>query len=137
MTIEAVIFTRLSTFAGLSALVATRVYPVNLPQDVAMPAISYRRINAARVSAMGVDTGLVRATFQFDCWSGGHADGTGGTFDEARAVADQVIAALKRWRNTSGTVVQDSFLTRDLDLPPEEDGRTYHSEVEFEIFYEE
>lgn len=137
MTIEAAIYTRLSTFAGLTALVGNRTFPAQVPQNEDMPAVSYRRIAAERIEAMGVDTGLVRALFQFDCWSAEHANGTRGSFDEARAVADQVTLALKRWRNTVGTVVQDSFLVRDLDLPPEENGLVYHSEVEFEIFFEE
>ena len=137
MTIEAVIFTRLSTFAGVTALVGDRTFFVEVPQNSEMPAISYRRITGERIPVMGVNSGLVRALFQFDCWSGEKADGTRGSVDEARAVADQVIKALDRWTNTVGTVVQDSFPRRDLDLPPEEDGKMYHSAVDFEIFFEE
>ena len=136
MTIEAVIKTRLSGFAGLSALVSDRIYPVTLPQNVEMPAVSYRRVSAERVSAMGVDTGLVRARFQFDCWSGEHKNGDSGTFDEARAVAKQVRLALQRWRNTSGTVVQDTFMVGDQDLH-ESDTETYHAALDFQIVYEE
>ena len=137
MTIEASIYTRLSTFAGVTGLVGNRTFPVEVPQNSDMPAISYRRIATERTLVMGVNSGLVRALFQFDCWSGVHANGTRGSVDEARAVANQVVKALDRWSNTVGTVVQDSIPRRDLDLPPEEDGKTYHSEVEFEIFYEE
>ena len=136
MTVEAEIYTRLKDFAGLSALVSDRIYPVTMPQNVEMPAVSYRRVSAERISAMGVDTGLVRARFQVDCWSGEHDDGTVGTFDEARAVAKQVRLALQRWRNTSGTVVQDTFMIGDQDLH-EHDTETYHAALDFEIFYEE
>ena len=136
MTVEAEIKTRLSGFAGLSALISDRIYPVTLPQNVEMPAVSYRRVSAERVSAMGADTGLVRARFQFDCWSGEHENGDSGTFDEAKAVAKQVRLALQRWRNTSGTVVQDTFMIGDQDLH-EHDTETYHAALDFEIFYEE
>ena len=83
-----------------------------------------------------VDTGLVRARFQFDCWSGEHENGDSGTFDESKAVAKQVRLALQRWRNTSGTVVQDTFMIGDQDLT-EHDTETYHAALDFEIFYEE
>jgi len=136
MSIEAEIFTRLSGFAGLLALVGSRIYPVELPQNVEMPAVNYQRVSAPRVSAMGVDTGIVLARFQFDCWSGEHADGTMGTFDETRAVAKQVRLALQRWRNTSGTIVQDSFIVGDIDVPEPEPG-TYHAALDFKIIYEE
>ena len=136
MTVEAEIFTRLKDFAGLSALVSDRIYPVTMPQEVEMPAVSYRRVSAERISAMGVDTGLVRARFQVDCWSGEHSDGTVGTFDEAKAVAKQVRLALQRWRNTSGTVVQDTFMKGEQDLH-EHDTKTYHAALDFEIIYEE
>lgn len=137
MTINASIFTRLSTFAGLTALVGNRSFPVEVPQNSEYPAVSYLKITGERVLVMGVNSGLVRALFQFDCWSGEHANGDRGTYDEARAVADQVVKALDRWTNTVGTVVQDSIPKRDLDRPPEENGRLYHSLVEFEIFFEE
>ena len=137
MTIEAEIYTRLSGFAGLSALVSTRIYPRGeMPQNVEMPALSYQRISAERPSAMGVDTGLVRARFQFDCWSGVHRDDTEGTFDESRAVFEQVRLALQRWRTTSGTIVQDTFIVGDQDLY-ETESKTFHAVLDAEIIYEE
>ena len=138
MTIEAVIFTRLSTHAGVSALVSNRISPVDAPQNDQMPAITHRQLSGPPIRVMGGVTGLVRAIFQFDCWSGKRVDGTRGTPDEAKALARQVILALEGWNNTVGTVVQYATLVGGpLDLAPEENGALYHVEVEFEIFYEE
>ena len=40
MAIEELIFTRLSGFGGLTALVGTRIFPNRMPQDVIFPAVS-------------------------------------------------------------------------------------------------
>lgn len=128
MSVETVLKTRLDGYAGLSALIATRVYPNVLPQNVTLPAISYRRVTAERISAMGSDSGVVRARFQFDVWAVSYAD--------ARAVTEQLRGALQRWRNASGTVIQDTFFLNEIDLY-EDETRVHHVAVDFEINYEE
>ena len=72
MSIESVLVTRLGGFAGLTALIGTtpaRLYFGEMPQKTALPAVSYGRVTAQRVSVMGADSGLVRARFQFVVWS--------------------------------------------------------------------
>ena len=136
MTIEAVIFTRLSGFAGLSALVSDRIYPVTLPQNVEMPAVTVALVSDIRIQAMGGFTGLVRARYQVTSWSGEHDDGTAGNPDEAVAVAKQLISALDGWTNTVGTVVQHSEVINKLQRH-EADTQTYFVPVDVRISYEE
>ena len=106
--IEDAIYTQLSGFAGLSALVGTRIHPGELPEDTNvgesfLDSVVYFPISGERISAMGVDTGLVRERFQFDGWSR--------TYDGANAVREQLRLALQRWRGTVATVViQDTFI---------------------------
>ena len=133
MSIETEIFTRLTTFAGLSALIATRAYPNVMPQGVTYPAVTYRRVSATRFPAMGADTGLVRARFQVDSWAVDYAG--------VRVVAEEVRKALQRWTNPTGTVVQDTFVVNEIDLfepsVDTDDAGLQHVATDFEIFYEE
>lgn len=131
MTIETTLYTRLTGFAGLSALVAARIHPNLLPQNTPYPAISYRRVTAERPSAMGGDCGVVRGRFQFDVWAELYSD--------AVAVRAQLRLALQRWRNIAGTVVQDGFLLTQLDLFEPDSGPNglHHFADDYEIIFEE
>jgi hypothetical protein len=131
MSLESEVYSRLSGFAGLTALVSTRIYPLRLPQDTTLPAVTFTRLSASRLSAMGSDPGLVRARVQYDAWTEGS-----GAFDGARAIAEQIRAALQRWRTTSGTIVQDSFLESEVELY-EADVSTVHVVLILEHIYEE
>lgn len=128
MSIESALYDRARTFAGLSALVGTRIYPNLQPQQVADKSVTFRRISSQRVSAMGADTGLVRARYQFDAWAK--------TYDGARAIADQLRLAFQRWNTTTGTVVQDVYVLNDVELY-EDDTQTHHVAVDFDVVYRE
>jgi len=123
--IEQTLFTRLSTFAGLTALVATRIYPLIMPQGVTHPAVTYQRISSTRESCMVDDDGIVRARFQVTTWAA--------TFASARAVIDQVRLALQRW-STSG--VQDTYIIGEYDLY-DEAALIFGAAIDAEVVYEE
>ena len=105
MSIEETIFSRLSTFAGLIALVSTRIYPVIMPQGVTHPAVTYQLISGIREAAMGSDPGMVRARFQFTAWASTHL--------AARNVIKQVRLALERYRVAT---VEDCFVETEYDV---------------------
>lgn len=127
--IEDSLFTRLSGFGGLTALVASRIYPNLAPQNAAYPHVTFRRVTSDRPSAMNRDSGVVRARFQFDTFNE--------AYDGARLVRDQLRAALQRWRDPGGTpVVQDVFLISETDLY-EDDSRIHHLADDFEVIYRE
>lgn len=130
--IHEALFARLSGYAGLTALVATRVYPRQLPQNPTYPAVTYERISADRQSAMGSDSGLVSGRWQVSSW--------GKTYTDARDAAEQVRKALQRYRGTlSGTVIQDIFIESENDLPAElVDGETiYQIASDFIVWFVE
>lgn len=104
MSIESEIFDRLTNFAGLTALISSRVHPVDLPQDVTLPALAYWLVSEDRETAMGSDPGIVRARFQFDIYDRGS-----GARLSAINVGEQLRAALQRYRTTTGTIIQDTF----------------------------
>lgn len=113
--LEVALFSRLSTFAGLTALVGTRVYPAPLPQSAVLPAVTFRKIDGPRVSAMGSDTGLTHPRYQIDCFAETTTGKTAllGALD----LAAQVRAALQRFRGTvAGVVIQDCFIADERDI---------------------
>src|SRR5262245_42213214 len=107
--LEEAIYSRLSTFAGLTALVAQRIYPIRAPEAVPMPLVVYQRISSYRWSAMKVDTGVARARMQVTAWA------TQAT--TAKSVKEQVRKALERWSGTvAGMVILDSYIADERDL---------------------
>jgi hypothetical protein len=83
--IEEDIYTALSGFAGLSALVSTRIYPKRAPQGATFPHVVYQRVSGARITNLDTES-IQNPRYQFDCWST--------SYDEAKAVAVQLEAAL-------------------------------------------
>lgn len=124
--IEATLYNRLSTYAGLTALVGTRIYPLIMPQGVTYPALVYQRISTVpRYACMGTDVGLVRTRIQVTAW--------GDTFAEVKAIANQVRQALQRWNPTG---VQDTFIVGEYDLF-DETAEKFGAAVDAEVIYEE
>lgn len=129
MTIEQALFNRLSTFAGLMALIDTRVFPVRLPQGVILPAATYSRVSGPVIRTMqgGANPNPV---FQVDCWAE--------TYLAAKSVAGQVRDALDGFTGTlggdSGVSVQCIYVTGEHDEyegPPE----LYRTILEVEIWH--
>jgi len=102
MAFQEDLYTRLSGFAGLTALVGTRIYPNKFRQGTRQQsAIRYARIASERESTMSVDVGFVRETYQFDI--------VAATYSAARAIEKQLLAAIQRWRD-AGIGLQDTFI---------------------------
>lgn len=110
MSIEAALFSRLNGFAGLTALVSDRIYPVGeVPQEVTKPYISFFKVNHLQVNAMGDDPDLQRDRFQINSH--------GVKLLDIVAVNAQVKLCLNRWSGTeAGVVIQDTFLENEIDL---------------------
>jgi hypothetical protein len=127
MSIESLLYTRLSTYAGL-ALVSDRIYPLILPQECVLPAISYQRVaTQPRESCMAEDAGIARPRFQITAWDS--------TFDGVRDLAEQVRGALQRWQDSANDII-DSFLVMEIDgYDPET--LEYSSILDFEIVHTE
>ncbi len=128
MSVEQDFVALLLNDSAVAALVDDRITPDVLPDHTQYPAITYKRISALMVSAMGADTGLVRARFQFDAWSQ--------SFAEAQATRKAIINRLKRYRGTGTVEIQAIFSENEFDLY-EGDTRLHHLVVDFEINYRE
>jgi hypothetical protein len=71
-------------------LVAQRIYPLAIPQDVAMPAVAYQKVSGSRISAHDGPSGWAEARVQFTC--------TAAEYAEARAIADAIRVSLDGFR---------------------------------------
>jgi hypothetical protein len=106
MSLAAGIFDFLST--GLS--VGDRVYPLTLPQDVTLPALTFQVISDIPTLSHDVAqdhplyTGARRSDtrVQFDCY--------GSTYDDAEALADELHTLAVGYRGFWGAIEVDSVL---------------------------
>lgn len=73
--------------AGVTALIASRYFPVLAPQGTLKPFVTYQVVSSSDDVAFSGDTGLRQRRVQVDCY--------GNTFNDALAVAEAVRAALQ------------------------------------------
>lgn len=108
MSIETALYSYLTSYAGLTALVSDRIYPLVIPEQASLPAIAYQRISTRITYSHDGDSELDRPRFQFAC--------VASTAKAAREVAEQVVAALSGYSGTmSGLNVGASFIENQLD----------------------
>jgi hypothetical protein len=99
--IEALIYTVLANNADVKSRVNTRIYPVVMPQDVTLPAVSYQRISANPINYLGGYTGLKNADIVINAW--------GKSYDELKTLASKIHTAM----NAATTF--KCVLTNELD----------------------
>lgn len=106
--IEEVIVTKLTAHVGLAALIGARLYPLTLPQRPTLPAVTYQRISTMTVPTRDEPhASLERPRFQFNVWAA--------SYGSARAVAQQLRAALPTLAQASNPRVDVAFLQDDQD----------------------
>ena len=121
------LYTRLTAFAGLAALIGTRAYPSIMPQGAALPALTFNRIGADAVTAGGNPIALTRARVEVSAWAE--------SYDTMRAVAAQVRLALERTRATvAGVELHDVYLENELELY-EDETRRHRALMDFFVWY--
>lgn len=107
--VEEHLYSRLSGFAGLTALISTRIYYVKMPSPTTLPALSYQKIFTEHVESMTGSSALCFATFQIDCWSR--------TYPNVKAIAEQVRLCLQGYKNTlSGLTIFGINYLSETDL---------------------
>lgn len=131
-TIEEALFAHLTANAGVTALVSTRVYPVQMPQNPTLPAIVYNRISGERVQHMQGSSGLASPRIQFDCFAK--------TYAVAKAVAEALRLAIEGFSGTMGGVngpdVNSCLLQSDSD-GYEDDLEVYWVSVDYIVWHTE
>lgn len=123
MTIETDIITTLNAHVGLSALVSSRNYAVNLPQNPTYPNTANSRISSNPSNSLTARNPLMNIRQQIDVRAK--------TLHATREAAIQVIDAME-----AATLFTAIILT-DNDLPKESSTDTYRISIDFSIWYTE
>lgn len=130
--IQTQIYTRLSTYAPLTALLASltggklAIYPTQKPLDAKLPAVTFMQVSAERFPAMGVTGGNVKARYQFSSWAM--------DYDTSRNVNEEVRNALQRFSETGALTIETIFIDTEQDLF-ENDTQQYHVALDARIAY--
>lgn len=129
--VEQIFYNRLEGFDGLEALVKARIFPVEAPQDILRPFVTYQVISRARVKKLTGPAYISQSRFQVDCYSISYIG--------AREIASQVRLALDGWRDTTADLsIKGSSLLNDSDFDvTETDPKLYRVLLEFLITHEE
>jgi uncharacterized protein DUF3168 len=123
------LYARSQAVAGLTALIGTRFYDVQAPQNTAMPYCTHQIVSAERIHVMGRDT-LGRARVQVDSW--------GSERQDAEDVNAQVVAAFNRWGGTlASVIVKDTIiLSGGIDVEADDVSLIPRVTSELEVIYE-
>lgn len=132
-TLDEGLIAYLKAYSGLSALISTRVYLMFIPQAATLPCVTVTRISTARnltMDSSGSIGDLVHARFQFDAWAA--------TYASAKAIIDQVRAALNGHVGTTGTGVTIRAALVDSEAPSyDPETALYRCQSDYFIWHEE
>lgn len=135
MEIEVAITKHLLAYAGLTALVGTRVYQHgSVPENATCPYVSMFLVSGSDEQCLAENPSYYEDTFQFTS--------AGATRESANNVAKQVKAALKGYSGvmggTGGVTVQTVLQDGKKDaIEKRTDGKTiFYRDEDFEFHYE-
>lgn len=104
------LFQRLKTWAQVTTLASTRVYPVRLPQTPRMPCVVFTQVSDVPESGMLKDHPERQARYQVTAWARKYQD----AWDLRLACTN----AVQRWMDTertSGVTVLDSYIENEFE----------------------
>lgn len=108
------------------ALVSTRIYPMVLPLDVTLPAISIHEVSGAENAI----TGHGYPRYQISCWASG-ASG----FSQVQSMKDAVKDCLNRYKGVaSGNHIKQITFLGSLD-DYETETKVYHIPLDFQVIH--
>ncbi len=114
--------------AGLTALIAGRLYPVVPPEAAIYPCLTYQVVvSEPEYDLRGVQSG--KKTFQFDAW---------GTYSQCRSVAQALRDRLDTAHTTlsDGTRLMSAWRANEIDSF-DGDSRLYRVMCEYELLFVE
>jgi hypothetical protein len=127
--IETGIFSLLSMEPTISALVADRVYPVILPTEASMPAVTYQIVGGSSQPTL-TEPGVQRVRLQVDCW----ASDAYLTAAAVRAALTMFLANKGGVQLVDGTFLQGVQYISPLDFYASGD-ELFRCGAEFYLFY--
>jgi len=123
------LFSRLSGFAGITALISSRIYPIKIPPNTTMPALTYTRISGRRIESLLGNSALCYARYQLDAW--------GRKYSDVKALAEQVRLCLEGYKGTlAGVIFYGVNYLGDQDLY-EDDTEVFRVSMDFVVHHNE
>lgn len=117
----------LTSDTDVAALVATRIYPLILPQGPTLPALTYKANLVERDMTLDDPDLQASSVFQIDCWAS--------TYAAADALFHAVRRRLNGYRGTmSGVTVTGIFLFRQAPDAYEPASKLYKRSGDFNIW---
>lgn len=115
--------------ASILATVGQRIYPIRLPQNPTLPAITYLKVSGLRHYKTNGPQNLSRPRVQIDCWAT--------TYAAALSLAEDVRQALEGYSGAMGTkTVQGTFFENEQEFFEDEPLYYRHSRDYF-VWFEE
>jgi len=130
MRAEKVIKTLLGNAAGVTALVAQRVYPGVVPQGTALPAISYEHVSTVPLPTLTIGTNLVRTRIEVTA--------VAKTYAAQKSLLEEIRKALDYQRGTVAGVEVVSIM-RDSSGPDlrDDDSGLFWQSTDFMVVHRE
>jgi hypothetical protein len=95
--------------ADVSSIVNTKVYPSVIPQDIAVPALTYQKISGQWQIQISGPHNMSQERFQINCWAA--------TYAEVMELADKVRSVLNGYDGMVGDIdVHEITLDNETDL---------------------
>ena len=137
MRIDEAVYTYLSGYAGLTALVGKRIYPDIAPQQAIYPCLTYQMLSEEEVNTFTQpNSTMIGVVFSFSVW--------GSTRASSKAASEQLRLAFKNYSGVTGGVggvtvsgVEKLGSISDIDI--DSDGKiiAYKTIMDFKIWYQE
>lgn len=109
--------------ATVMGLTSNRIYPLRLPLECPLPAISIHKIS----NPIDHVTGFATPRYQFSCWSQ--------TYAQIQQLSDAVIDCLNRYKGVAdGNPIKQIVYLESHDAL-EDDSGIYHVPIDFKIIH--
>jgi hypothetical protein len=134
MSIEAGIYSVLSSSTSLSALVGTRIFPNTVPQNTSFPHVSFTIDDTENYHGLTLHETLARASVSVECY-------TSNSYQESLTIGKVVRNILNTNSTTWGTMsVQNAHVSGESDLggtPPADgsDDYIYIRSLDCDVFF--
>lgn len=128
MTIEQAMFSYVTGRPAVSALIASRFYPVAAPQEPTAPFAVYARSGASRDRSGSGPTGAVEASYAITCWSKTYPEAQAA----AKAIRDALDGAAGPWSQVAIGLVQADDVRDDFNADLQLFGRVVTVTIQYQ-----
>lgn len=130
MLIEEALYAKLTATAGVTNLVATRIYPLQAPQTDLDDYVTYERPSGAPYGQHSGPSGLTWARMSYSCHSSRYAN--------AKTAAKAIRDALDGFSGVAGSVqIGHCIAEEDADIGFDPETRRYVTAIDFHVQYYE